>query len=256
MAMNHRTTTLLRTALFCFAVLAFFACHDTSQKDSSPRQSPLTDSEFTFQNPHTEKVSEDECVVLADSLTYSPAEQSNRAAGYLLYACIFTALGSLILSLYKRRDHNKQIRLLQEESSTSKQALSNAAKQISENRNELFNLHIRQSDIYKEITSLIEQNKDGLYAKQLLTPDKWRELMQTIDSHSDDFTKRLQGKHPLLKPEDIHFCCLIKIGLKYAEAACILGRTPNMMYKRRDIISRRMESDMSGKALDKYIENF
>lgn len=158
--------------------------------------------------------------------------------------------------IYKRRKYNKRILSLEIKKQTSEDTLSQEIEKIRNKRNELFALYIKTCPIYKEITQLLHQNKNKIYDHELLTADKWDELFSVINSHTNDFTNRLQKEYPLLKNEDIRFCCLIKIGLKYSETACILGRTSNMMYKRREIISKRMGLKESNKGLDSYIINF
>lgn len=122
-------------------------------------------------------------------------------------------------------------------------------------QHELFDKYITETEIYKQIVQIIAKHKDGVNNQELLSATQWDEISQAIDLGNSDFTSRLSQQYPALKTEDIHFCCLLKMKFKYAEIACLLGRTSNMMYKRRNLIAQRMNLD-TAISLDKYIKNF
>ena len=96
--------------------------------------------------------------------------------------------------------------------------------------------YLQKCDIYKELRELILEHKDSINNTPLISNIQFERLQKEINYSCADFTIRLQESFPKLKPEDVDFCCLIRSGFKYAEIACLLGRTPNMMYKRRKAI--------------------
>lgn len=260
--MFHKMVFIKRILFYCLLISFFLGCHAQRETETEPAQEPLScDSfligqEFSLKNPQREKTAEGEYVILADSLSYSPDYLQSSSHDHLLYISILIAIVSSILFIYKRRSYSKQVHSLEEDKQSSEQALSQKIDIINERRNQLFELYMKTCPIYEEIMQLLHQNKGKIYAHELLTPEKWDELFFAINSHANHFTTRLQDEYPLLKIEDIRFCCLIKIGLNYSDIACILGRTPNMMYKRRNIIAKRMELNDSNKVMDKYIVNF
>lgn len=257
--MLHKIAFIKNILFYCLIISFFLGCHPQkgkeSTQDSLSCDSIFMGEGFSLKNAQKEKTAEEEYVILADSLIYSPSNLQSAHHEYLLYIGLFIVT-ICILFLYKRRNYSKQIHSLKEEKQNSEQALSQKINIISEKRNQLFELYIKACPIYKEIMQLLHQNRDKICVHELLTPEKWDELFSAINSHTNHFTTRLQKEYPLLKVEDIRFCCLIKIGLNYSDIACILGRTTNMMYKRRNIISKRMGLDDSNKAMDKYIINF
>lgn len=256
--MIHKVVFIKRILFYCLITFFFLGCH-TKEGTELPQDSLSCDSlsigqEFSLKNPQKEKISDEEYVILADSLSYSPNNNQSSTNNHLLYTSILMAVAICILLVYKKRSYSKQLYSLKKDKQTSEQTLSQEIDKVRENRNQLFELYIKECPIYKEIALLLNKNK--IYDYELLTPEKWDELFSAINSHTNKFTVRLQEEYPLLKIEDIRFCCLIKIGFSYADIACILGRTPNMMYKRREIISKRMGLKKSNKAIDKYIINF
>lgn len=156
---------------------------------------------------------------------------------------------------YKRRSYRKRITSLSQENQATRQVLTRHLDEACRKRRQFFELSVSDSSIYKEIKLLVEENRDRVHNSELLSAGQWQELFAAIDSRSDDFSLRLSRQFAGLKPEDIRFCCLLKIGLKYQEIACLLGRTTNMMYKRRAIIVRRMALTAEQLPLEEYVRN-
>lgn len=97
-----------------------------------------------------------------------------------------------------------------------------------------------QSIAYKNLLTLKQHNYKNPDANKRLPDDMWEALLTDTDQITHGFISRLTGKYERLLKEDIYFCCLVKIGMKYADIAYVFGCTPNAVYKRRDAILKRM----------------
>lgn len=107
-------------------------------------------------------------------------------------------------------------------------------------RDELLRKQIHELPVYPKIVSLLDKNKDLDVIKELIDTKLWDEIISELDTLTGGFTTRLSSEYPNLKKPDIRFCCLLKMGFKYSEIGCLLGRTSSMMYKRCGIIANRM----------------
>lgn len=258
--MIHQMNIAKKTSYCCLIVFLFLGCHALKEKplpqETTPCDSFLMNQGFLLKNPQTNKTSDNEFVILADSLSYSPEPHSSSTNNFLLWICVPLAVISIMLLIYKILRYKRHIRLLKEKKQVSEVVLSNKIDKISESRNKLFEIYIKSCPIYQEIKLLLNENKSKIHNHELLTPQQWDETFSAINSHTDNFIARLQKEYPSLKMDDVRFCSLIKIGLKYADIACILGRTTNMMYKRREMIAKRMKLKKECISLDRFIANF
>ena len=109
--------------------------------------------------------------------------------------------------------------------------------------------------IYNELCHLIEENRGKTINETCISETKWLEIFQSLDKNYSKFATRMLENYPNLKTEDIHFCCLLKLGFKYSEMAILLGRTPNMMYKRKDSICKRLALNDT-QTLESFINNY
>lgn len=98
--------------------------------------------------------------------------------------------------------------------------------------------------VYRKMKELIKVNKEKT-APQEISADFQQEVIASLNNITGNFADRLAEDYPQLKKDDLFFCCLVKMGFKYSEIAGLLGRTPNMMYKRRDAVIQRMEINLS-----------
>ena len=112
----------------------------------------------------------------------------------------------------------------------------------------------QKSKPYQQVLLLLKEHNDGLNANELLSAELWQELTDCINQCAPNFSQRLHKLYPQLDQKDIHFCLLVKAGFKYTEIACLLGRTPNMMYKRRQLIIGRIGKSMSAGQFEAYIQ--
>lgn len=98
-----------------------------------------------------------------------------------------------------------------------------------------------QSVAYKSLLTIKQHNYENPDATEKVPNEIWETLISEIDQLTHGFIKRLTGKHERLLKEDVYFCCLVKIGMKYADIANVFGCTSNAAYKRRDAIMKRMD---------------
>lgn len=97
-----------------------------------------------------------------------------------------------------------------------------------------------RSVAYKTLLTIKQHNYENPDANEKVPNEIWETLISEIDQLTHGFIGRLTGKHERLLKEDVYFCCLVKIGMKYADIANVFGCTPNAAYKRRDAIMKRM----------------
>ena len=83
----------------------------------------------------------------------------------------------------------------------------------------------------------------------------WLDIEYELNCAADGFTNRLLVKYPELKKADIQYCCLLKFNFSQKETALLLGRTPRMMYNRRNHIFSLIDNDEYSK-LEDFIESF
>lgn len=104
---------------------------------------------------------------------------------------------------------------------------------------------------------IICKHKNNVNNTPLISAIQIEELQKEINYAHNDFVFRLKETFPNLKPEEIDFCSLVKAGFKYAEIACLLGRTPNMMYKRRKAIVEKLQTTQNNiDSLEMFLSNF
>ena len=168
------------------------------------------------------------------------------------------------LAQAQEETQTRQITMLQQREQTfheQEQVLLKEKEEMTEHlnlaqkeRQRLFHSLLEKSKPYQQVLLLLKEHNDGLNANELLSAELWQELTDCINQCAPDFSQRLHKLYPQLDQKDIHFCLLVKAGFKYTEIACLLGRTPNMMYKRRQLIIGRMGKSMSAEQFEAYIQ--
>lgn len=172
-------------------------------------------------------------------------DQLNNCLNELLEAKnrIYTDMKNAISDKEKEIDHlTQQIQLLDEASHNNH--LADQLINIKKEKSYLFDsLLTSQSDAYKSLLALKQHNYENPDAIKKVPNEIWNALLSEIDQLTSGFVERLKGKHERLLKEDIYFCCLVKIGMKYADIANVFGYTSSASYKRRDAIMKRMEAE-------------
>lgn len=170
-------------------------------------------------------------------------DQLNSCLNELLEAKnrIYTDMKNAISDKEKEIDHlTQQIQLLDEASHNNH--LADQLINIKKEKSYLFDsLLTSRSDAYKSLVALKQHNYENPDAIKKVPNEIWDALLSEIDQLTSGFVERLKGKYERLLKEDIYFCCLVKIGMKYSDIANVFGYTSSASYKRRDAIMKRME---------------
>lgn len=88
------------------------------------------------------------------------------------------------------------------------------------------------------------------------TPDDWRRLREELDKSYDRFTTRLFHSFHDLTPDDINFCCLLKIGLKGREIAVIQNVSESAVsHAKKKLTAKMFGPEAEVDLLDRYMEN-
>lgn len=104
-----------------------------------------------------------------------------------------------------------------------------------------------RSVAYKTLLTTKQHNYENPDANEKIPNEIWEALISEIDQLTHGFIGRLTGRYERLLKEDVYFCCLVKIGMKYADIANVFGCTSNAAYKRRDAIMKRINVETSMK---------
>lgn len=198
-----------------------------------------------------------------------------------LLSIILILLALLLFFVYKRRKYRIMLALSESKTSSMKEKIEYKTKEIirlkelisecendrakvlvlsrklntaSAKKEKLFDKLIDTLPLFKDLTQLIEENRKSGISKDLITAKQWDKIVADIDSIADKFSVRLLENYSMLKTDDIHFCCLLKIGFKYSDIACLCGRTSNMMYKRRNLVIERIGLNLD--SLEAFIREF
>lgn len=126
--------------------------------------------------------------------------------------------------------------------------LAKQLENMKEEKHYLFDSVLSDHSIaYRNLLYLKQQNYENPDANKKLPDNDWKELLSEVDQLTHGSLKRLTGKYERLLKEDIYFCCLVKIGIKYSDMASILCCTPNAIYKKRNTILKRMNIETTTK---------
>jgi hypothetical protein len=193
--------------------------------------------------------------VYIDTLVFNTnRELANQVplAHNILMVIVLIAIAFLIATMCLLYFRYKQRRMKRAIESLSEKRIS----QLTKEKGQLFLEAIRLRDSYLELSKLLESNKEIIHSTEIISDTLWHKVIEDVDSLTDGYTSRLKSQFTSLKESDIHFCCLLKMGFSYSEIACLLGRTSNMMYKRRDLIAKRMRLNGSSNEIDTFIKSF
>ena len=122
-------------------------------------------------------------------------------------------------------------------------------------RNSYFSHILPGLSSYRKLQDLISHSDKLKLSEENITPKLWNDIEFELDCVTDSFTNRLSKKYQDLKPADIRFCCLLKMGFRYKDMALLLGRTSRMMYNRRSKIAQIINADNDFN-LEDFIDRF
>jgi hypothetical protein len=103
----------------------------------------------------------------------------------------------------------------------------------------LLEYHLSEQD-KKSGKNLLKQFNDIVYGKGKNLD--WAFLLQTINRKYDYFSDKLRKAYPDLSEEEIHICCLSKVGLRNSEISVFLestSKTANAVQLRKSIIRKK-----------------
>lgn len=122
--------------------------------------------------------------------------------------------------------------------------LAEQLNNIKKEKSYLFDsLLLSQSTAYKTLLNIKQHNYENPDEIKKTPNEIWEALLSDIDQITHGFIGRLTSKYERLLKEDVYFCSLVKIGMKYADIANVFGCTSNAVYKRRDTIFKRMNAE-------------
>ena len=109
------------------------------------------------------------------------------------------------------------------------------------NKNQ-FELALKKNKVYVTALALSEQiTKSRL--DFVLDDDSWDDFMNLINLIYNDFNKKLIKKYPSLTKEDLHICCLTRLGFNNQVIAILLNHQTNSYARRK---SRIKQEKMNG----------
>ena len=103
-------------------------------------------------------------------------------------------------------------------------------------------LALKKNKVYVTALALSEQiTKSRL--DFMLDDDSWDDFMNLINLIYNDFNKKLIDKYPTLTKEDLHICCLTRLGFNNQVIAILLNQQTNSYARRK---SRIKQEKMNG----------
>lgn len=127
--------------------------------------------------------------------------------------------------------------------------------EIKRGKKELFAKILPSLSSYRKLQTLLLKPDKLKVSEDNISSKLWLDIEYELNCAADGFTNRLLVKYPELKKADIQYCCLLKFNFSQKETALLLGRTPRMMYNRRNHIFSLIDNDEYSK-LEDFIESF
>lgn len=148
---------------------------------------------------------------------------------------------SIIALLRKEHDNLKQDQKIKTNEIKSREDIIERLKQ---EKHELRNWLFSQSDIYKKINTLSNQEVSDKKDMKVLTNTEMKKLQKTIFEIYTDYISALQGKYPKLTEEDILYLCLNEAKFKPQTIALCFGfNNTHPINQRKLRIKERMKDE-------------
>lgn len=148
---------------------------------------------------------------------------------------------SIIALLRKEHDNLKQDQKIKTYEIKSREDIIERLKQ---EKHELRNWLFSQSDIYKKINTLSNQEVSDKKDMKVLTNTEMKKLQKTIFEIYTDYISALQGKYPKLTEEDILYLCLNEAKFKPQTIALCFGfNNTHPINQRKLRIKERMKDE-------------
>lgn len=118
-----------------------------------------------------------------------------------------------------------------------------------------FELALKKNKVYVTALALSEQiTKSRL--DFVLDDDSWDDFMNLINLIYNDFNKKLIEKYPSLTKEDLHICCLTRLGFNNQVIAILLNQQTNSYARRKSRIKQeKMNGIKDERSFEEIIEN-
>ena len=125
----------------------------------------------------------------------------------------------------------------------------------SEKTKNQFEAALKKNKVYVTALALTEQITASTLDFQL-DDDSWDDFMNLINLIYNDFNKKLIEKYPSLTKEDLHICCLTRLGFNN-QVIAILMNTQTASYARRKsrIKQEKMNGNEDERSFEEIIEN-
>lgn len=148
---------------------------------------------------------------------------------------------SIIALLRKEHDNLKQDQKIKTNEIKSREDIIERLKQ---EKHELRNWLFSQTDIYKKIKTLSNQEVSDKKDMKVLTNTEMKKLQKTIFEIYTDYICALQGKYPKLTEEDILYLCLNEAKFKPQTIALCFGfNNTHPINQRKLRIKERMKDE-------------
>lgn len=92
--------------------------------------------------------------------------------------------------------------------------------------------------------------------KEPLSKDDWSKILDNANIVFDGFIDRLKKSYPLLNEKDLHYCCLLRMGLSQAEMAVVFKRKKDSVKKRLKAIRTEKIELEENIIFDIFLRNF
>lgn len=148
---------------------------------------------------------------------------------------------SIIALLRKEHDNLKQD---QKNKTNEIKSREDIIERLKQEKHELRNWLFSQSDIYKKINTLSNQEVSDKKDMKVLTNTEMKKLQKTIFEIYTDYICALQGKYPKLTEEDILYLCLNEAKFKPQTIALCFGfNNTHPINQRKLRIKERMKDE-------------
>lgn len=125
----------------------------------------------------------------------------------------------------------------------------------SEKTKNQFEAALKKNKVYVTALALTEQITASTLDFQL-DDDSWDDFMNLINLIYNDFNKKLIEKYPSLTKEDLHICCLTRLGFNNQVIAILLNQQTNSYARRKSRIKQeKMNGNEDERSFEEIIEN-
>lgn len=125
----------------------------------------------------------------------------------------------------------------------------------SEKNKNQFEIALKKNKVYVTALALSEQITKSTLDFQL-DDDSWDDFMNLINLIYNDFNNKLLQKYPSLTLEDLHICCLTRLGFNNQVISILLNQQTNSYARRKSRIKQeKMGGNEDNRSFEEIIEN-